>query len=210
MNTLSKMAHALGAASAERQKLRPQRSASGLGRRPAIQRPAAMRGVAMLEVLIAIVISVVGVVGLIAMQMRAYQAESESYQRAQALVILEDLAARLTANGARAAEYVSDAIGADGVADCAGLASGATRDLCEVGNSLAGAGEKIGGSPVGAMAEGRACVTSTDTNTYVLSVVWAGVARTAAPATACGKDQYGDEGLRRAVTTVVVVARLGV
>jgi hypothetical protein len=41
----------------------------------------------MLEVLIAIVISVIGILGMIGLQMRTYQAEAESYQRSQALVI---------------------------------------------------------------------------------------------------------------------------
>lgn len=163
----------------------------------------------MLEVLIAIVVSVVGILGLIGMQARSYQVEAESYQRSQALVILEDIASRLNANRVDADAYIADGIGAGVLEDCSGAAIGVARDLCEIGNSLRGAGETSGGAAVGAMTQARACITAPALNTYVIAVVWAGVVPTGAPATACGAGVFADDGLRRAVTTIVVVPTLG-
>lgn len=177
--------------------------------RPRVRGPAAQAGFTLLEVLIAIVVSVIGILGLIGLQARSYQAEIESYQRSQALAILEDIAARLTANRANAAAYVGSDIGAGAVADCSAAGTTAAFDLCEIANALRGAGETAAGSAVGAMNQARACITNPAPDTYVIAVVWAGVVPTAAPATACGAGSYGDEGLRRAATSVVVIANLG-
>lgn len=166
-------------------------------------------GFALLEVLIAIVVSVVGILGLIGLQARSYQAEAESYQRSQALVLLEDIASRLSANRVDAVAYVASDLGAGAIEDCSGAADIVARDLCEIGNNLRGAGETDSGAAVGSVTQARACIDSPAANTYVVAVVWAGILPTGAPATGCGQGAYGDEGLRRAVTTVVVVPTLG-
>ena len=178
------------------------------GQLPAPRR-SRQHGVALLEVLIAIIVSVIGILGLIGLQARSYQAEAESYQRSQALELLEDIASRVSANRIEAAAYVASGLGAGGVEDCTGIADIVARDLCEIGNNLRGAGETSGGAAVGAVTQARACIESPAANTYLIAVVWAGVVPTGAPATACGEGEYGDEGLRRAVTTVVVVPTLG-
>lgn len=166
-------------------------------------------GFALLEVLIAIVVSVVGILGLIGMQARSYQVEAESYQRSQALALLADIASRMNANRTSAASYVAADIGTGAVADCSAAADAVAEDLCEISNNLRGAAETAGGAAVGAMTQARACITGTAANTYVIAVVWAGVVPSGPPAAACGVNQYGDEDLRRAVTTVVVVPDLG-
>lgn len=171
--------------------------------------PSRQGGFALLEVLIAIVVSVVGILGLIGMQARSYQVEAESYQRSQALALIEDIASRINANRTNAASYVAADVGTGAVADCSAVGDAAATDLCEIGNNLRGAGETAGGAAVGAMTQARACITSPAADTYVIAVVWAGVVPTGPPNTACGANQYGDEGLRRAVTTVVVVPNLG-
>jgi type IV pilus assembly protein PilV len=177
----------------------------------AVSRGASMAGeagFAMLEVLIAIVISVVGILGMIGLQARTYQAEGESYQRSQALVIIDDITARLSSNRAEAAAYVQDGIGAGDVEDCSVATTTAQRDLCEIGNNLRGTHETDAGSAVGAINRARACITTPATDTYLVAVVWAGSVNTGAPATACGMGDYGDESLRRGVTSVVVIADL--
>jgi type IV pilus assembly protein PilV len=171
--------------------------------------PSPQGGFALLEVLIAIVVSVVGILGLIGMQARSYQVEAESYQRSQALALLDDIASRINANRASAASYVAADIGTGAVADCSAAGDAVAADLCDIGNNLRGAGETAGGAAVGAMTQARACITSPAADTYVIAVVWAGVVPSGPPATVCGANQYGDEDLRRAVTTVVVVPDLG-
>jgi type IV pilus assembly protein PilV len=60
----------------------------------------------------------------------------------------------------------------------------------------------------------RGCITELDATAqiYLIEVAWQGLAPTAAPPTSvvCGKDQYGAEELRRAVTTIVQIGDLGV
>src|SRR5258705_2190672 len=82
----------------------PSARASSSGR-PGRGAPRAARGFTMLEVLVAIVITVFGLLGLIGVQAIAHQAELESYQRAQALIMLNDIVERINANRGSATCY---------------------------------------------------------------------------------------------------------
>ena len=165
------------------------------------------RGASLIEVLVALVITVIGLLGLIALQMRAYSAESESYQRAHAAILLDDMRNRIEANRADAAAYVATDIGVGAIQNCDGLAA-ADLDLCEWGNLLRGAAQSDGGNLVGAMLLARGCITNPAPDVYVIAVVWQGTNQTAAPATVCGAGDYSSEALRRAVTSVVRIADL--
>ncbi len=167
------------------------------------------RGVTLIEVLVAILISTIGLLGMVALQLRAYAADTESYQRANALVLLQDMVNRINANRAAAPAYVASDIGVGPVQDCSGVAGLANQDLCQWGNLLRGETEQRQGSLVGAMQLARGCITSPAANTYIVAVVWAGVTPTGAPGTACGAGAYSDERLRRAVTAIVQIATLG-
>ena len=178
------------------------------------------RGVTLLEVLIAIVISAFGLLGLAGLMSRMQVAEVEGYQRSQPLVLLQDMHERiLAANPSTAAASNAYALGLAsplGTADaqpasCAGL-TGTALDLCEWSNELKGAAETdAGGNNVGAMVGARGCielVTAPDPTsgvcvpgTFRVSVVWQGLTGTAAPPTTCGTGLYGAEilGKRRAV-----------
>lgn len=165
-------------------------------------------GATLIEVLMALLISVFGVLGMMALQMRAYAAEGESYQRANAAILLEDIANRIVANGPSAADYVASDVGIGPAEDCSSLANGPQRDLCDWGNLLRGSAETSEGNLVGAMLQARACISSPEPDVYVVAIVWQGVNPTGAPGTACGRDEYDDEALRRAVTTIVRIGRL--
>ena len=75
-------------------------------------------GVTLIEVLVAVVVTVIGLLGMVALQMRAYTTETESYQRAQAAILLEDMASRIRANNDNAAAYVTNDIGVGPIEDC--------------------------------------------------------------------------------------------
>lgn len=184
----------------------PRRDRAGQGM--PVRRRSQQAGFALLEALIAVVVSVVGILGLIGLQARSFQAEAESYQRAQALVILDDIAARIASNSASAADYLAAELGGGTVEDCGEAATVVARDLCEIENTLRGAGELQGGAAAGAITQARACITQPADNTYLIAVVWAGIVPTGAPATACGQAAYADQALRRAVTTIVIVPTL--
>lgn len=72
--------------------------------------PARQRGFSLIEVLVALLITVVGSLGMIALQVRAQQSQLEAHQRSQALLLAEDMLNRLRANPIGAREqtcYVS-------------------------------------------------------------------------------------------------------
>ncbi|TMH30961.1 MAG: type IV pilus modification protein PilV, partial [Betaproteobacteria bacterium] len=56
------------------------------------------RGFTLIEVLISMLIMAIGLLGLAGMQAVAQRAEVESYQRAQALVLVQDMVDRVNAN----------------------------------------------------------------------------------------------------------------
>ena len=163
------------------------------------------QGFSLIEILVTIGILMVGLLGLAALQTNATVAEMESYQRSQALVLVQDMADRISANKWNAASYVQSDIGLTS-ATCAG--TGAPLDLCEWGNTINGAAEvTAGGSKVGAMIGARGCITNPSPNVYQITVAWQGFTAAGSPADTCGSGAYGT-GLRRTVTTVVRVALL--
>jgi type IV pilus assembly protein PilV len=168
------------------------------------------KGVTLIEVLVAVVVTVIGLLGMVALQMRSYASESESYQRAQAAVLLEDMANRIRANGQNAAAYVAEDLGIGAVEDCVAAGTQAARDLCEWSNLLRGAAESHGGSSVGAVTAGRSCIRTTPgSDVYVITVAWQGSVPTSAPGSNCGINAFSNENVRRALSTVVRIADLG-
>lgn len=177
----------------------------------------------MLEVLITIVILAFGLLGLAGFQTKVQLGELESYQRAQAILLLSDMTERVSANRAQAASYVSanaNGTGDSQPASCASVPFGAARDICEWSNELKGAGETKSLNSVGAMIGGRGCVTQVQAanpalgycvpGVYRITVAWQGVHRTAASSLTCGSGSYGtDDAYRRAISADVTVGLPG-
>lgn len=166
----------------------------------------------MIEVMVAIIITTFGLLGFAGMQARATAAEFESYQRSQALTLVEDLVSRMNANRTNAASYVTTGlIGAGPVQDCSGLL-GAALDLCQWGNLIRGSTEDRGGAKVGSMIGARGCVTrpSTSSDRYIVAIAWQGIVPTGAPGSPCGQGDasFPKEALRRAVSSTMCVALL--
>lgn len=169
-------------------------------------------GFTMIEVLVTIAILVVGLLGLAAMQTLSTLAELESYQRSQALVLVRDMADRMTANKSQIKDYVATNVGLT-VTDCTPYAADPTvgykLDLCEWGNQLNGAAEVSGGGKnVGAMIGARGCIVRLDPVTFLVTISWQGLSRAGIPKEACGAGAYGDDENRRTVSTVVRIALL--
>ena len=176
----------------------------------------ALRGFAILEALVTIVLLSFGILGLVGLQAKMQAAEMESYQRSQALLLLEDMAARLSTNRAVAANYVTATplgTGDAEPADCSAKAVGNERDLCEWSNALKGSAEQLGGNAVGSLIGGRGCIEEIAgalPPRYQIVVTWQGLHQSRAPNIACASGAYGSEalGLRRAVAKVVAIADL--
>ena len=182
----------------------------------------AQRGTSLIEILVTMVILSFGLLGIAVFHVKAQVASLESYQRAQAVILLEDMHARISASPEQATLYKT-ASGAtvgtgDTTTDCTGQAVGSARDLCEWSVALRGAAEaKADGTKVGGMIGARGCIDELQAaiptgatcrqGVYLVTVAWQGLHATRAPAQACGSTLYGAEsgGLRRAISTRVAV-----
>ena len=151
--------------------------------------PLAQRGGLMIEVLVTIVILAIGLLGLMQMQGRLQKSEMESYQRTQALIMVNDMASRLATNRANIDFYSTTGLnpaylgvgGATPPCDSTyadGLQLGDSGEWCR---ALQGAAETQGGSDVGAMVGGRGCVQLENPNEYRVTVIWQGLTPISAP-----------------------------
>lgn len=183
-------------------------------------------GFSMIEVLVSLMLLVFGLLGLVGLQARAQVAELESYQRAQALILVQDMVARVNANRKTVGCYVTTTplgTGYSGTPTCtAGSGTSATRaiadiDLAAWNDALLGASETTssGTTKVGSIVGARGCVTyNATTGLYRVAVAWQGMATTISPASTdslatCGQNLYGtSDALRREVGQYVRIASL--
>jgi type IV pilus assembly protein PilV len=172
------------------------------------------RGVTMIEVLIAIFVLTVGMLGAASLQFQMQTAEREAYQRTQAIVLLQDMVARINANRKNVADYATGTpLGEGNTVDCTAPVTLAERDQCAWHTTLLGASERSGTTQLGAMTGARGCVenlTATMPRRVVVSVAWQGLSPTVAPgATNCGQGAYGgDDRYRRAMVASVTIGCL--
>ena len=191
------------------------------------------RGFTMVEVLVTILILTIGLLGLAGMLSKAFSAESESYQRAQAAIFLNDMVDRISANRLTAKCFAqSYGSGVTSITACINLpgVSGAAMDSATLGiqdiqTQLLGSAETTssGATKVGGALNARACILQDtgDATIYDLAVAWQGLAPTVAPTApsgantslvnvvACGNGSYGsNDALRRLVWTSVRIANL--
>jgi type IV pilus assembly protein PilV len=182
-------------------------------------------GFTLLEVLVTIVILAFGLLGLVGLQTKMQLNEAEAFQRAQATLLLADMAERMSANHTAVSQYGADtttvtlgtgATAADAT-NCAVTNAGPARDMCEWSEALQGAAEVKGTANVGAMIGARGCIQrlqAPDTPTctpaiYRVTVAWQGLQATVAPSLTCGQNSYGaNDALRRAIPVDVVMPQL--
>ena len=191
-------------------------------------------GYLMIEVLITLFILAIGLLGVVGLQARAEQAETDSYQRTQALILAQDMADRISANRTAAFDTTvsplpygvatTAPLGTGSGKDCSAPATTADIDLCAWSDALLGAAESAGGTCdttatasrgshcAGTLLNARGCITSPAAHIYLIQVVWQGLTPSAAPpaSVACGATLYGaNDDLRRAVTTIVQIPDVG-
>lgn len=154
----------------------------------------------MLETLVAIFIVTIGLLGIAGLQAKAQVAEFESYQRAQALIIMGDIVDKI--NIARnvascfavttvssGTPYFGPTTNPDGTSDSGAVSSPscgagtiaenalAVSMMTAINNALAGTGETKSGASVGAMVGARGCVIY-DTATEIVDTTGASLAGT--------------------------------
>ena len=183
----------------------------------------------MLEVVIAVAVVAIGLYGLLEVHSNLQRSEIESYQRTQALLLLDDMASRISTNRTAAATYATAAdevTGVCAVTDPTTIPvsdpdSVVARDVAEWCLSLEGAGEKIGPASVGALVGGRGCVEDLLNGLFRVTVAWQGRFPLESPGTAipCGRNRYNlpagsecaeasDDSCRRAIAKTVRIGEL--
>lgn len=193
--------------------------------RPALQ-ATAQRGGTLIEVLVSLLITSFGLMALAGLQTTMNSALLESYQRTQAMTLMQDMTQRIEANQSNANNYVTAANTALGTGDAQPATCdtttlpGATRaqlDHCEWSRLLKGASETRGTSNAGAMLAGRGCIEQVQLpdpsagvcqpGIYRITVAWQGLNATAAPpaSVACAANLYSTEDLRKVVSTQVLI-----
>ena len=167
------------------------------------------------------VILAIGLLALAGLQARLHVLQIESYQRAQALILLRDMASRIMNNRYDADLYDTGA-GSLGTGPACPVIDPATatrqeRDTAEWCNDILGASESLGGGNVGSLVGGRGCVQILAPDQYMVTVAWQGLAPISAPpdTVTCGEDLYDGAGTqctgdrcRRVVTTVIQIPTL--
>ncbi|MEH6593005.1 MAG: type IV pilus modification protein PilV [Halioglobus sp.] len=155
-------------------------------------------GVGLIEVLIAMLIFTVGLLGLTTMQLGAKRSNFEATQRSVATSLARDILARMRSNPEVLSSYVVAELGDSAVAagtDCNAASCTelqlAGRDLYEWSELLQGASEKItiGGttSNAGGLVDYRACITNT-LGLVSVAISWKGVNDMANPTgSTCGE-----------------------
>jgi type IV pilus assembly protein PilV len=175
------------------------------------------RGAGLLEVLVALIVVSFGLFGLVGLQARLQASEMESYQRSQALIVLNDMANRIAINRRMASTYVTTAALGGGSTCPSATGTRQQVDAAEWCNALEGAAETSGGSKLGTVIGGRGCVQDMGNNEYLVTVAWQGLVPISAPpaGVTCGKDLYDTAGTRcvndlcrRTVTTLVRIGAL--
>lgn len=189
---------------------------------------ACQSGFSMIEVLVTLIILLVSLLGLAGVMVQGQRSEMESYQRVQALILLQDMAGRINANRAVGScyAYTNATNGTPYLGTGSTLAPAcapgtpaqnaqSVQDMTAWDTALKGAAEISGGSNVGAMVGARGCVSydattvlndSTGaaivgTGIYTVSVAWQGLGNTFAPVgLKCGQNLYGNEASRRIVS----------
>lgn len=194
-----------------------------------------MRGVGLIEVLVALVILLFGMLALAGLLARTHTAEFESYQRKQAVIMLDDIVGRISANRNAAGCYTFTSastgapyLGTSGgsIPTCSGSgtpvlpstqqAARAVADLTDWSALLQGGSEVIGtATKVGVALDARGCIMTSATlagyTEYLVSVTWRGTSPMGMPvgASACAKGSYdASDEYRRVVSAVVRIPNL--
>lgn len=181
----------------------------------------AQQGFSLLEVLVSIVILAIGLLGLAGLQTKANEVEMEAYQRSVALMLVQDMADRISAGRKHVDTFKTQSLVTYGVGDSQPTACADTGDvsaqLCEWSNAMKGAAEKLGAASIGAPIGMRGCLISVAPTEGALGEffvigVWQGLMPTASPpantpGAQCAADVDFGAGLRRAVVTRVLIPK---
>lgn len=171
-------------------------------------------GFTLIEVMITGVILTIALLSISGLQTTATNIEVDSYQRAHAMVVVDDMIARMNANRANAASYVTGTSSFLGTGDsqpatCTG--TGVTLDQCEWSNLLKGSSVTVNSQAQSGLHHAIGCVvTSSTANEYFVIVAWQGQNKSGATLpSSCGSGVVStDDAYRRVMVRGMQVATL--
>ncbi|MBK1648729.1 type IV pilus modification protein PilV [Rhabdochromatium marinum] len=175
------------------------------------------RGTTLIEALIAFIVLGIGLLGMLALQIKAQNTDFDSFQRSQALVMAEDMVNRMAAARSpgcydTAGEETLPGQWDTGVStSMAGCSPSSNVDLAAWNEMLRGSGELAGSTDteVGGLLGALGCIENdlSETNLWYVTVAWQGMSEVPLPEgiSSCGKNHYESENLRRVVTLPVYI-----
>jgi len=157
------------------------------------------RGISMIEVLIAVFVLAVGMLGTASLQLTSKRSSMEAKSRTMATMVAQGFVERMRMNPRQLATYTNAGAGrvlngatfaaVDCTVACTDIEM-ANLDLYELEQALIGAAEEIGGTAVGGISEPRACINGPDggSGTYTVAIAWRGLTRLSDPTVhTCGQ-----------------------
>lgn len=157
------------------------------------------RGVTMVEVLIAVFVLAVGLLGTATLQVTSKRGNLEARDRVLTTVIAQGFIERMRMNPRALGAYTDSGLGrtldgagmaaVDCSVDCT-EAQVAALDLYDLEQALAGAAEQLGDTAVGGLSLPRVCIDGPDggSGTYTVAIAWRGLTRLSDPGLhACGQ-----------------------
>lgn len=183
-------------------------------RPPIITSRKQQRGVGLIEVLIAVLVMAIGILGVTAMQVAGKRNIYEATQRSLATALARDILERMRSNPSALSSYVatvgrgsiSTAPASCNTSDCTPTAL-ASRDLYDFEQALDGASETLtvgtDTSSTGGLVSPTACITNNAGNVTV-SIAWRGASETSDPdpANTCGAGLYGANDSQRRLLVI--------
>ncbi|MGQ9427295.1 type IV pilus modification protein PilV [Gilvimarinus sp. F26214L] len=176
-------------------------------------------GIGLIEVLIAMIIFALGILGLASMQLSAKRTAYDALQRSIATNLARDVLERIRSNPSPAALAVYGAadeiggatLGSEPTPTCSSEATEcepaqlATHDLWEWERALDGASETLAGNMAGGLVSPKACITNTN-NVIKVVIAWKGSEglQDAIAAEPCGQDLglYGTDDKDRQLVVI--------
>ena len=163
-------------------------------------------GTTLIEILVAVFVVSVGLLGVARMELLSKQSGYEAIQRTTASMLAHDMMEKMRANPATLVSYSSIVVGDGGAAtpgtdcttsNCATAAEIAAYDIWQWEQMLMGATETSGGNNTGGLVEPRGCVSGPagGAGAYTIAIAWRGNTPMSNPVSSdCGEGQdlYGD------------------
>lgn len=172
------------------------------------------RGSSLIQVLVAMLATAAGLLGLARLQYRTEVAELEHFQRKLANILVQDMASRIATNSADAPLYVTSSALGYGKSCPMSHANRLEQDRAEWCQALQGAGTDEPSARSRAILGARGCVQRLPHDEYMITVAWHGFSPSTSSngGVACGEDRFehehagcANDRCRRAVSTIVRV-----